>query len=334
LTYTPGPLQLSKTYYWRVDEFDAFNTYKGEVWSFTTEGAVGSPNPSNGAVDVKRTSILSWSPGVFAASHQVYFGTDEDAVRNATTASPEYKGSKALGSESYDPGKLAWHSTYYWRIDEVNNANPDSPWTGNVWSFTTADFIVVDDFEAYNDLDVGIEGSNRIFMTWIDGYEQPTNGSTVGYLDPPFCEQTIVHGGGQSMPLFYDNSGPAYSSEATLPLTETRDWTEESVGVLTLWLYGDPANAAESMYVAVSNATGPTAVVYHDNPDAATIRTWTKWNINLEDISNQGVVLTNVDRLSIGFGNRNNPQAGGSGMVFIDDIRLYQPPPPATSGGN
>jgi len=333
-TYTPGPLKLSKTYYWRVDEFDAFNTYKGEVWSFTTEGAVGSPNPSNGAVDVKQTSILSWSPGVFAASHQVYFGTDEDAVRNATTASPEYKGSKALGSESYDPGKLAWHSTYYWRIDEVNNANPDSPWIGNVWSFTTANFIVVDDFEAYNDLDVGVEGSNRIFMTWIDGYEQPTNGSTVGYLDPPFCEQTIVHSGRQSMPLFYDNSGPAYSSEATLPLTETRDWTEEGVGVLTLWLYGDPANAAESMYVAVSNATGPTAVVYQDNPDAATIRTWTKWNINLEDISNQGVVLTNVDRLAIGFGNRNNPQAGGSGMVFIDDIRLYRPPTPATSGGN
>jgi len=110
-----------------------------------------------------------------------------------------------------------------------------------------------------------------------------------------------------------------------LPLSDTRDWTEEGVGVLTLWFYGDPANAAESMYVAVSNATGPTAVVYHDNPNAATIRTWTKWNINLEDISNQGVVLTNVDRLAIGFGDRNNPQVGGSGMVFIDDIRLYRP---------
>jgi len=80
-TYTPGTLKLAKTYYWRVDEFDAIETYKGDVWSFTTEGAVGSPNPSNGAVDVKQTQILTWSPGIYAASHQLYFGTDEDAVK-------------------------------------------------------------------------------------------------------------------------------------------------------------------------------------------------------------------------------------------------------------
>jgi len=127
------------------------------------------------------------------------------------------------------------------------------------------------------------------------------------------------------MPLFYDNSGPAYYSEATLPLTYPRDWTEEGVGVLTLWFYGDPANAAESMYVVVANATGQTAVVYYDNPDATLIDEWMEWNIDLEEISNQGVILTNVDSFAIGFGNRNNPQVGGSGMVFIDDIRLYRP---------
>jgi len=334
-TYTPGPLELEKVYYWRVDEFDSVATYKGDVWSFTTTGAVGSPNPPNGAIDVKTTPILSWQPGDSAASHQVYFGTDKDAVRNATTASPEYKGSKELGSESYDPGKLAWLTTYYWRIVEVNNVNPNSPWTGSVWSFTTGDFLTIDDFESYNDLEPPDPQSNRIFLTWQDGYDTPTNGSQVGYTDPPFCEQTIVHSGRQSMPLFYDNSGPAYYSEATLPLSETRDWTEEGVGVLTLWLYGDPANAAESMYVAVSNATSPTAVVYHDNPDAALIENWTQWNIDLEEFSNQGVVLTNVDSIAIGFGNRNNPQLGGSGLMFIDDIRLYRPAPePIEPEGN
>ncbi|MEE9402783.1 MAG: LamG domain-containing protein, partial [Desulfobacteria bacterium] len=124
-TYTPGPLKLAGTYYWRVDEFDAIATYKGEVWSFTTEGAVGDPNPFNGAVDVKHSPVLTWSPGVFAASHEVYFGTDKDAVKNADTSSPEYKGGGNLGSESYDPGKLEWNATYYWRIDEANNTNPD-----------------------------------------------------------------------------------------------------------------------------------------------------------------------------------------------------------------
>jgi len=79
-TYDPGPLKLAKTYYWRVDEFDAVETYKGDVWSFTTQGAVGGPDPSNGAVDVKQTQIITWSPSVFAASHELYFGTDKDAV--------------------------------------------------------------------------------------------------------------------------------------------------------------------------------------------------------------------------------------------------------------
>ncbi len=115
--YTPGTLKLAKTYYWRVDEFDPPATYKGHVWSFTTEGAVGSPDPANGAVDVKQTPILTWTPGVYAASHQVYFGNGQEAVRNADTGSPEYKGAGDLGSESYDPGKLEWDTTYYWRID-------------------------------------------------------------------------------------------------------------------------------------------------------------------------------------------------------------------------
>ena len=85
-TYTPGTLKLAKTYYWRVDEFDIIETYKGDVWSFTTEGAVGSPDPANGAVDVKQTQIITWSPSVFAASHELYFGTDKDAGKNADTS--------------------------------------------------------------------------------------------------------------------------------------------------------------------------------------------------------------------------------------------------------
>jgi hypothetical protein len=89
--------------------------------------------PVNRATDVTQTPILEWKPGIQAASHQVYFGTDEDAVKNATTASSEYIGTRALGNESYDPGKLDWESTYFWRVDEVNNINPDGPWPGSVW---------------------------------------------------------------------------------------------------------------------------------------------------------------------------------------------------------
>ncbi|HUU15714.1 MAG TPA: LamG domain-containing protein [Sedimentisphaerales bacterium] len=318
-TYSPGTLKLAKTYYWRVDEFDIIETYKGDVWSFTTQGAVQSLDPLNGAVDVKQTAILTWSPSVYAASHEVYFGADKDAVKNADTGSPEHKGMRALGSESYDPGKLEWDTTYYWRIDEFNNANTDSPWTGPLWSFTTANFLIVDDFESYNDIDPPDPGSNRIFEAWPDGYEIPTNGALVGNDLPPYAEQSIVHSGIQSMPMTYDNA--VGKSEATLTLTSNRDWTVNGINTLTIWFRGEAANAAENLYVALNGS----AVVNHDNPDAALRSSWTQWNIDLQAFADQGVNLANVSSITLGLGNRSNPVAGGAGMMYFDDIRLYAP---------
>ncbi len=317
-TYSPGPLEMAKTYYWRVDEFDAVDTYKGGVWSFTTVGAVESLDPANGAVDVTQTPVLTWTPGVFGASHEVYFGTDKDAVKNADTSSPEYKGTGSLGSESFEPGQLEWDTTYYWRIDEANNANADSPWTGPLWSFTTADFLVIDDFESYNDLDPADPASNRIFNAWIDGFDNPAiNGSVVGHANPPFAEQTIVHGGLQSMPMSYDNA--VGKSEATLTLTTNRDWTVKGVNTLTIWYRGSSSNAAETMYVVLNGSAG----VDNDNPDAAQRGSWTEWNIDLQAFADQGVNLANVTSITIGLGNRANPVAGGAGMMYFDDIRLY-----------
>ncbi len=313
-TYTPGTLQMAKTYYWRIDEFDIIETHKGDVWSFTTEGAVGSPTPANGAVDVTQTPVLTWVPGVFADTHEVYFGADSTSL--------ELKGSGNLGSESYDAGNLEWNTTYYWRVDEANNANADSPWTGPLWSFTTANFLIIDDMESYNDINEGEPESNRIYLAWIDGFENPaTNGSVVGNLNPPIAEQTIVHSGNQSMPMAYDNA--VGKSEATLTLTSNRDWTVKGVNKLTIWFRGDAANTAENLYVALNDS----AVVTNDNPDAARRTSWTQWNIDLQAFADQGVSLSNVNSITLGLGNRNNPVAGGAGMMYFDDIRLYAPVP-------
>jgi hypothetical protein len=321
-TFTPGILTMAKTYYWRVDEFDLIETHKGDVWSFTTEGALGSPNPTNGAVDMSQTSILSWVPGVFADTHEIYFGIDKDAVKNADASSPEYKGSGNLGSESYDPGQLEWNTTYHWRIIEVNNANADSPWKGPLWSFTTGNFLVVDDFESYNDLNPTDPESNRIFNAWLDGFGDATNGSLVGYDDPPLTEQTIVHSGSQSMPFAYDNA--AGKSEATLTLTDMRDWTVQGVDRLTIWyIRGSTGNDVEKMYVVLNG----TAVVTNDNPNASAATNWSEWNIDLQAFTDQGVDLANINTITLGFGNRNNPVAGGTGLVIFDDIRLYPPAP-------
>jgi hypothetical protein len=313
-THTPGPLEMAKTYYWRVDEFDAADTFKGDIWSFLTEGAVGSPAPAKGAVDVTQAPVLTWVPGVFADTHEVYFGTDATAL--------ELKGSGNLGTDSFEPGQLEWNTTYYWRVDEANNANTNSPWTGPLWSFTTANFLVVDDFESYNDLNPDDPNSNRIFIVWLDGFDNPAvNGSIVGHASAPFTEQTIVHGGLQSMPMAYDNA--VGKSEATLTLTSNRDWTVNGVNTLTVWFRGESANVAEPMYVALNDS----AVVTNDNPDAAQKTAWTQWNIDLQVFADQGVNLANVTSITLGLGNRANPTAGGSGMMYFDDIRLYAPAP-------
>jgi len=93
-------------------------------------------------------------------------------------------------------------------------------------------------------------------------------------------------------------------------------WAHQDIGIMN--------NDPEPMYVAVSNSTGAPVVVYHDDPSAAQIDVWTEWAINLQGFADQGVDLTRVSSMAIGLGDRDNPQAGGSGKVYIDDIRLYR----------
>ena len=314
-SYDPGTLELEKVYYWRVDEFDGFETYKGGVWSFTTPGAVGNPQPANGAADVQITATLGWTPADNAASHDLYVGTDKDAVENAAATSPEYMGNRALGSESYDPGKLDWFSTYRWRVDAVYAADTVK---GLVWSFTTADFILVDDFESYNDIDPPDPASQRIFEAWVDGFGTTTNGALVGNDLPPYAEQAIVHGGAQSMPYAYDNN--LKTSEATRTLVYPRDWTAEGATTLSLWFRGDYDNAPERMFVALNG----TAVVYHADVAVTQMAKWTEWTIDLQEFANQGVNLANVNTITVGFGTKDSPAAGGPGKMLFDDFRLYR----------
>ncbi len=319
-TYKPGPLKLEKVYYWRVDEFDAANTYKGEVWSFSTLGAVGSPLPALNATDVAMNAILSWTPADSAASHRLYFGTDKEAVRAAAAGSPEDQGSIALGAESYDPGLLEADTPYFWRVDEVDAQGNTSK--GPIWVFTTGAFLLVDDFEGYTDDDAS---GLAIWQTWIDGYGIADNGAQVGYLMPPYAEQSVVHGGGQSLPLLYVNEAGVANSEGSMTLTAPRDWTIAGVAELSLWIRGSANNALEPLYVSVANSAGTPTIVAHSDAVAAGIRRWTEWRIALQAFADQGINLGNVDKIAIGVGSKGGAAAGGTGTIYIDDIRLYRP---------
>jgi hypothetical protein len=102
-----------------------------ENWLLSTRQA-SNPNPADGATGIDIATDLSWTPGDGAALHEVYFGSDPCALPLVAT--------QPVGQESYDPGdpNLMLSTTYYWRIDEVNDAGPHpGKWTGDIWSFST-----------------------------------------------------------------------------------------------------------------------------------------------------------------------------------------------------
>ena len=232
-----------------------------------------APFPANDAADTAQDLTLTWGAGEKAAQHDVYFGTDAEAVANATPADTAiYRGRQALEATGYAvPVALEWNTTYYWRIDEVNDAEPESPWQGSVWNFTTADFIIVDDFESYTN-----EVGNRVFQVWIDGlgYTEPApgnagngTGALVGHdiwsPDSPYFEGSIletanVHGGGHAMPLYFGNAASPYVSEAERTWATGQNWMANGVTDLSLWFHGNPAgfvqNTPDSFTVSASGA--------------------------------------------------------------------------------
>jgi hypothetical protein len=184
-------------------------------------------------------------------------------------------------------------------------------WQGDLWDFTTQEYFAVDDFESYNDLDTTDPESNRIFNVWLDGYEQPTNGSLVGYDVPPFAERTIVRSGKQAMPFFYDNTGAAASSEAERTFAVVQNWTQAGAATLVLYFQGAEGNTGQ-LYVKVN---GSKVVYGGDAADIAKTQ-WQQWNI---DLASLGVDLQSVTKLAIGIDGN-----GASGTLYVDDIRLYR----------
>ncbi|MHC4192360.1 MAG: LamG-like jellyroll fold domain-containing protein, partial [Planctomycetota bacterium] len=255
-----------------------------EVRFFYIPALAREPSPDSGAAGVPPDVVLSWRAGREAAQHDVYVSTDEQAVINGTA--PVISVTEA----SHGPLSLDLGQTYYWKINEVNEVETPTTWEGELWNFTTREFLVVDDFESYNDLDPTDPESNRIFNVWIDGFQVPANGSLVGYDAAPFAEQIIVHSDEQSMPFFYANTDGAASSEAELTLTPSQDWTKAGVATLVLYFHGAAGNTGQ-LYVKINSSK----VVYDgDAADIATLR-WKQWNI---DLASLGLNLQNVTKLA------------------------------------
>ncbi len=319
-------------------------SYNPSPWAFDRR-------PNIGAGDVTHTPVLRWTAGAWAALHDVYFGQDEELVAGATPADTEiYRGRQELEMVMYEPETLQWGETYYWRIDEVNFItieNEDGTedvneivWRGQVRSFTTAEFIVVDDFEMYtNNRDAG----QAVFQAWTDGlgfsWPEPNNpgngtGSIVGHdiwnEDSPYetiVETGIIRGGMQAMPLYYNNTEEPYYSQTSQTWPARQDWTLNGMDTFELYFRGDSDNVPEQLYLSIEDEVGQIVNSTHSNPDATLATEWQQWSIPLADLIDTGIDVTAIRKITIGIGEPDNPQPGGIGIIYIDDIRIIQSEP-------
>jgi hypothetical protein len=519
---------------WYTGQMDDVRLYDKVLTQEEIQSIMARPNPftafdpvpADGAMlDIEQVTALAWSAGDDAAEHDVYLGTDANEVTAADTSdtSGVYRG-RQTATSYIPPEGFDWDAAYYWRVDEVD-ADGTTITTGRVWSFTITDYLNVEDFEAYDDY------CNRIFYIWPDGwghsgdadcgvdpYGGNDTGSTVGYLNAPYAEQTIVNTGSQAMRMAYDNAVSPFYSETQREWASPQDWTRQQVKALTLYFRGHglsvgsynydagtavhtlrangediwnvsrqsetgvhdefhgafkrlsgagsiqahvlsvtfthtwakagvmireslaansmhammvvtPAqgvsfqrrtttgdnsasdtqagitapqwvkversmagdftgyysddgvtwtpvgspisipmqgdvyiglvltshntaavstaefsdvtttgtvtgqwqsqdigiltNTADPLYVAVEDSTGKTSVVSHEDPNAALATAWQQWNIDTREFTN--VDLTRIKKVYLGVGNRENPQVGGTGTAYFDDLRLYRP---------
>ncbi len=248
------------------------STYYFDNARFFNSRSPSNPNPRDGQKDVKREPTLDWKSGRNAVRHELYFGSsfnDVNDVSKANLASYPNVTYTSTDVNSFKPGTLNFNTTYYWRVDEIDGTQANSLWKGDVWRFTTGNFIVVDDFEDYNDI------SNWIFDTWMDCVVNNT-GMTVGHTEPgvAYAERTIFHGGSQSMYMRYDNDGSInegmgvpLEKVGTLLYSETerewaapQDWTANGAVSLSLWFKGLPAavgsfTGSPSLYTMTAGGT-------------------------------------------------------------------------------
>ncbi len=325
--YFTGTLDPGVTYYWRVDEIqkDGVTVVTGDVWSFMTQALTAYyPTPADGAADVGLTPTLTWMAGASAKEHHLYFSDSLDAVTQGTAEAD--KGVLDLAVATFAPGELPGMTTYYWRVDETLFDNTVQ--TGPVWTFTT--FLSVDDFESYTD---NMDDGEAIWQTWVDGLTNGT-GSYVGYEEAiryeedtkgTFAEITFVHGGSQSMPIDFNNVDEPYYSEAARTWDETMDWSGATT--LTLYFRGRSSNSVERLYVKVEDDRGKSGVAAYPDANQVALPAWTRWEVPLSAFSDAGVDLTAVESLYIGMGDPDNAVAGGTGILFFDDIYVGGPGP-------
>ncbi len=277
------------------DPIAGYTTFFDDVSSISNGPAAVGLYPPDGATDVPWDADLEWVEAEFATGRELWFGPQGSMQK----VSPDPAGA------SFDPGVLQAGQTYQWRVDEIGSSVP-----GFVYSFTTAEAIVIDDFESYP-LDSSLK------LNW------DPNAGGAGNI---FVETGNVYEGSQAMRLEYNNDTSPFYKETTRKFDTPQDWLSNNIVALTLNFRGEDDNAQQPLYLRIEDDNGASFEITHDHDYAVQTETYRQADIDLSEFSDNGVDLSQVKKLTIGVGNKSSsPGQGGANRIYIDYIRLYQP---------
>ncbi|MFC1765474.1 LamG-like jellyroll fold domain-containing protein [Planctomycetota bacterium] len=313
----------SEAYAGRMDDIRIYNKalIAEEILSIMAGQPYFAAQPipiSGSTVTPESAAVLQWTAGTQAVGHDVYWGRDATRVRQATISeSPGVMWAWVVEPRYRLLQTLEIGQSYYWRVDETH---ADGRITrGTVWTFTVSPINVIEDFEQYTD-----DKPNRIFDTWLDGNVDTQSGSTIGHLNEPFAERTIVHGGEQAMPLLYDNRSSFTVSYATLSLRTPHNWTVDGMDTLVLYMYGQTDNllfSQDRLWLRLRDRDSRTTTTLYPGPLGDLTRAhWHEWLIPLATLDT--IDLTAITQLRIGMGQANSETPGGRGEIYFDDIQL------------
>jgi hypothetical protein len=262
------------------------------VFSVSDGPAAVIPSPADGATDVPVDVTLSWIEAAFATGRDVWIGKPGAMEKVASPA-----------GKTYTPGNLEIGQRYEWRVDQVG---PSGTVTGYTWTFTTANYLIVDDFESYTD-DAGLR------TAWVDNIGE----AGVEYV-------FLATGENNTMRLEFQNQYEPYFTEATRTFVSPQDWTAQSVETLSLSFVGEHENMEHLMYLTLEDASGQSFRVEHPFTYACQSDSWRQWTIALGLFADGGVNLASVKKITIGLGDGTNSgqAAEDRDHIYIDQIVL------------
>jgi uncharacterized surface protein with fasciclin (FAS1) repeats len=259
-----------------------------EVQFFSYPVYAREPSPAPGKTGMALDATVNWRAGRAAVSHKVYISTDKDAVAKGTA--PSF--SVNTNSFKLSSTELKLGQTYYWRVDEVNDAETPKAYAGDIWNFSTVDYLVFDNFESYTDSVSSIWGS-------------PAHATLS-------LEKSVAHTGKQSLVISYSNDTPFESWVQAIATNKgQKNWTKNGIKYLVMFFRNDRLNPNVPVTARINLTAAVTSTSSTRGP------WWSCWSANLAG-------FTSVDSIQLTFA----IPAKSSGKLYLDDVRLSATLPP------